>query len=159
MIVLCGSEDDVVLVGELELFADVLAPGGVEGDEFWEEVGAHGSFDHVGAMEGFPVVVALHAAAGAFHVLSVVHQHLVKFAVLVADLLPVDEDAGQVDDRAVGEEFGHGEDPPMGFPADVGDGVLDEAEEVLEATLLVALVDALLAQSKLFQFPVVLLAH
>jgi hypothetical protein len=45
------------------------------------------------------------------------------------------------------------------FPPDIGDGILDEAEEVLKPSLLVSPVDALLAQSEFLQLPVVLLAH
>lgn len=147
------------MVGELQFFANVLFPGGIEGDKFWEEVGSHGSFDHVGIVEWLLAVIALHAAAGAFHVLAVVDKHLVQFLVFVADLLPVVDDSRPVDDGPVGEQFGHGEEPPVCFPSDIGDGILDEAEEVLKPSLLVSLVDALLAQSEFLQLPVVLLAH
>lgn len=156
---LCGSEDDVVDVGELEFLADVLLPGGVEGDELGEEVGAHGALDHVGGVELLAAVVALHASAGALHVLAVVGQNGVQLLVLVRDLLPVVDDGGPIEEGSVGEHLGHGEDPALGLPGDVGEGVLGKAEEVLEASLLVALVDALLAQPELLQFPVVLLAH
>ena len=147
------------MVGELQFFANVLFPGGIEGDKFWEEVGSHGSFDHVGIVEWLFVVVALHPAAGAFNIFAVVHQDLVQLLVLVGNLLPVVDDSSPVDDGSVGEQFGHGEEPPVGFPSDVGDGVLDEPEEVFEASLLVSFVDALLSQSELFEFPVVLFSH
>ena len=47
----------------------------------------------------------------------------------------------------------------MSLPPDVSDWVLDKPEEILESSLLVSLVDALLAQSELFEFPVILLSH
>jgi len=147
------------VVGELQFFANVLFPGGIEGHQFWEEVGSHGSFDHVGIVEGFFVVVAFHPAAGPFDILAVVHQHLIQFLVLVGDLLPVVNDSSRVDDGSVGQQFGHGEEPSVSLPSDVGDGVLDKPEKVFEASLLVSFVDALLSQSELFQFPVVLLSH
>ena len=47
----------------------------------------------------------------------------------------------------------------MSLPPDVSDGVLDKPEEILESSLLVSLVDALLAQSELLQLPVILFSH
>ena len=157
---MCGeSECDIVEVGQLQLLSDVLSPCGIEGHQFWEEVGAHGSFDHVGVMEWFLTVVAFHAAAGSLDVLAVVHQNLIQFFVFVADLLPVVDHSCPVDDSRVGEQLGHGEDPSVCLPSDVGDGILDEPEEILEASFLVSFVDALLAQSELLQLPVILFSH
>lgn len=143
----------------MQFLADVLPPGGIEGYQFGEEVGAHGSFDHVGVVERLLVVVAFHSAAGSFNILSQVHQDLVELCILVGDLLPVHEDTTEVDDGSVSEQLGHGEDPSVCFPSDIGDGILDEPEEVLEASLLVALIDALLSESEFLEFPVVLFSH
>ena len=146
-------------VGQLQLFSDVLLPSGIEGHQLREEVSSHGSFNHVGIVEWLLAVIALHATAGAFHVLAVVDKHLVQLLVFVADLFPVVDDGRPVDDSPVGEQLGHGEEPPVCFPSGIGDGILDETEEVLKPSLLVSPVDALLAQSEFLQLPVVLLAH
>lgn len=147
------------MVGELQFLPDVLPPGGVEGDQFREEVGPHGSFNHVGVVEGLLVVIAFHPAASSFNILAQVHQDLIELGILIRDLLPIHEDATEVDDGSVGEEFGHGEDPSVCFPSDIGDRILDEPEEVLEASLLVALIDALLSEPEFLEFPVILFSH
>ena len=147
------------MVGELQFLPDVLPPGGVQGDQFREEVSPHGSFDHVGIVEWLLVVIALHTTTGSLHVLAVVDQNLIQLTILITDLLPVKQDTAQIDDSSIGEKFRHREDPTMSLPANVSNGVLDEAEEILEATLLVSFIDALLAQSELLQLPIILLAH
>lgn len=148
-----------MVVGQLQLLSDVLLPGRVEGHQFWEEVGSHGSFNHVGVVEHFLVVVTFHPSAGSLHVLAVVQQNLVQLFVFVRDLLPVVNHSCPVENGAVGEHLRCWRDPSMSLPADVGEWVLDEPEEVLEASLLVALIDAFLAESELFKLPIILLSH
>jgi len=57
----------------LKLFTDVLLPGWVKGDEFWEEVSSHLSLNNVGVMELLSIMISLHSATGAFDILSVEH--------------------------------------------------------------------------------------
>lgn len=147
------------MVGELQLLANVLPPGGIEGDQFGEEVGPHWSFDHVGVVERLLVVVAFHSATGSFNILAQVHQDLIDLCILVGNLLPVQQDATEVDDGSVGEELRHGEDPSVSFPSDICDGILDESEKVLEASFFVALINALLSEPEFLEFPVILFSH
>jgi hypothetical protein len=153
------SELDIVVVGQLKFFADVLFPGGVEDDQLGEEMSAHYAFGEVGGMEGLAVVVAFHPAAGAFHVFAIVHQHAVDLPVVIRNAFPVVDHGSPVEHRAKSQQFGHGGEPVGGFPADVTEGILDESEEVLESSSFVALIDGLSAESVFFEFPVVLLAH
>lgn len=76
------SELDVIVVGQLKLLTDVLSPGRVKGNHIRREVSAHNTFREVRSVEVLSVVIALHASAGALHVLAVVQQNLVKLLVV-----------------------------------------------------------------------------
>ena len=72
MVLSYSSEFDVVVVCQLKFFADVLAPGGVEGDQIWEEMGAHWSLDHVRVVKHFLVVIAFHPTTCSFNIFAII---------------------------------------------------------------------------------------
>ena len=100
------------------------------------------------------------AASHALDVLTVAQQHAVVAFDFIGVALPFVEssqvssqdekrDATDVVGAVVASEL----------PTQVGEGVLQEAHEVLDESALVASVDWLASQSELLEFPVVLLAH
>ena len=120
---------------------------------------AHNSFGEVRGVEHLAVVVALHPSTSSLYVLTVVHKHIVNLALLVGNGFPVVEHSSPVHDSTKGDQFGEGVEPPVGFPGDVTERVLDQPEEVFKSSFFVGLVDGFFAQSVLFEFPVILFSH
>ena len=149
----------VVVVGQLQLFSDVLFPGRVEGYQGGVEVSAHNAFREVGGVEHLAIVVAFHPSAGSLYILAVVHKDIVDLALLVGNGLPVVEHSSPVHDSTKGDQFGERVEPPVGFPGDVAERVFDKPEEVFKSSLFVGFFDRFFAQSVLFEFPVILFSH
>jgi hypothetical protein len=148
-----------VVVGQLKLFTNVLPPSWVQGHQFREEVSSHRPFDHVGIMERLFIVISFHSSACSFHVFAIVDQNLVKFLVLIRNLLPIVDDSSPVDDGSISEEFRHWEHPSMSLPSNIGNWILNKPEEVFKSPLFVALINALLSKSELLQLPIILFSH